>query len=196
MMADNIFSRRSDAAWDESGADGAPTFSESCLIDKIPHLRRYARALVGERDRADDLVQDCLVQAIRRRHLFRPGTDLRAWLFRILHNLHVSQTRRPKLILVEPSGFDDQLSAPASQDGRVLLKDLRRGLALLPREQRATLLLIVLEGMRYEDVARVTGVAVGTVRTRLFRARETLRRFLASDRGRRVETRAAAGRAA
>jgi RNA polymerase sigma-70 factor (ECF subfamily) len=148
---------------------------------EIPRLRRYARALLRNRDRADDLVQDTLLRGLEKLHLYQPGTNLRAWLFTVMHNLYVNSHRRAarqgQTIHVEKV----QLSTPASQVSRLELRDLERAMASLPEDQRTTLLLIGLEGMRYEDVAQICDVPIGTVRSRVSRAREALRHMLKGE---------------
>jgi RNA polymerase sigma-70 factor, ECF subfamily len=148
---------------------------------EIPRLRRYARALLRSRDRADDLVQDTLLRALEKLHLYQPGTNLRAWLFTVMHNLYVNSHRRAarqgRTIPVEKV----QLSTPASQVSGLELRDLERVIAALPEDQRTTLLLIGLEGMRYEDVAQICDVPIGTVRSRISRAREALRQMLKGE---------------
>jgi RNA polymerase sigma factor (sigma-70 family) len=143
----------------------------------IPRLRRYARAMVHDPVAADDLVQDCLVRALGKIHLWEKGTDLRAWLFTILHNQHISlarQAARQRDIIELQKCKPD--SAPSSdQMVRLELRDLKRAIARLPEEQRSVILLVGLEGMRYDEVASVVNLPVGTVRSRVSRGRETLR---------------------
>jgi RNA polymerase sigma-70 factor (ECF subfamily) len=148
------------------------------LFDEhIPRLRRYARALTGERIQADDLVQECLARAWEKRSLWRTGTDLRAWLFTILHNLFVNDLRRrksrPELLALD----DEALDAPrrATQEDGLGLRDLQTALERLPVDQREVLLLVGLEEMSYEEVAKTLGIPMGTVMSRLSRARERLR---------------------
>ena len=143
----------------------------------IPRLRRYARALNRNEAAADDLVQDCLVRAIAKQHLWQEGTDLRAWLFTILHNQYVNQVRQAvrEGTAVAVSETEPSLTRAANHDKRLELRDLDRALAKLPDEQRAVILMVGLEGMRYEAVAEIIGVPVGTVRSRLSRGREALR---------------------
>jgi RNA polymerase sigma-70 factor (ECF subfamily) len=146
---------------------------------EIPRLRRYARALTRDVATADDLVQDCLTRALGKLHLWHEGTDLRAWLFTILHNQHVNHIRRA-VREGAAVGLNDKepLLSRAPQQGKSLeLRDLERALAKLPEEQRSVILLVGLEGMRYEEVAAVLDVPVGTIRSRLSRGRETLRRL-------------------
>src|SRR6476620_10361596 len=144
------------------------------LVDLIPRLRRYARALVGDRATADDLVQDTLERAWAKLHLYRRGTDLRAWLFTVMHNVHVNRVRatRPTDQLEEEM---PELAQRASQGDGLLVRDLDRAISRLPDEQRAVLLLVTLEEMSYETVARSLDIPIGTVMSRLSRAREKLR---------------------
>jgi RNA polymerase sigma-70 factor (ECF subfamily) len=144
------------------------------MVELIPRLRRYARALVGDRATADDLVQDTLERAWAKLHLYRRGTDLRAWLFTVMHNVHVNRVRaaRPTDILDDEM---PELAQRAPQGDGLLVRDLDRAIARLPAEQSAVLLLVTLEEMSYEDVARTLGIPIGTVMSRLSRAREKLR---------------------
>lgn len=144
------------------------------LVDLIPRLRRYARALVGERAGADDLVQDTLERAWTKLHLYRRGTDLRAWLFTVMHNVHVNKLRAAR----PTDPLDDampELAQRAPQADALMVRDLDRAIARLPADQRAVLLLVTLEEMSYEEVARTLGIPIGTVMSRLSRAREKLR---------------------
>ena len=147
---------------------------------EIPRLRRYARALTRDAVAADDLVQDCLVRGLAKQHLWKEGTDLRAWLFTILHNQYVNQVRRAvrEGAAVAVSDTEPSLTHAAEQGHRLDLRDLDRALAKLPEEQRTVILLVGLEGMRYEAVAEIIDVPVGTVRSRLSRGREALRRLM------------------
>ena len=126
----------------------------SLLQNEIPRLRRYARALTRDATRADDLVQSCLVRALAKSHLWQPGTDLRAWLFTILHNQHVNDVRRAvrEGINVPVEDVAPVLTVPSTQGASLQLRDLDRAMARLPEEQRQVLLLVGLEGMRYEEV--------------------------------------------
>jgi len=144
------------------------------MVELIPRLRRYARALVGDRSSADDLVQDTLERAWAKLHLYRRGTDLRAWLFTVMHNVHVNKVRATR---VTDSLDDDmpELALRAPQGDSLIVRDLDRAIALLPAEQRAVLLLVTLEDMSYEDVALTLAIPIGTVMSRLSRAREKLR---------------------
>jgi RNA polymerase sigma-70 factor (ECF subfamily) len=160
---------------------------------EIPRLRRYARALVRDVVGADDLVQECLTRALTKLDLWREGTDLRAWLFTILHNQYVNHVRR-SIRTGTQSEFDDdapQLSHPANQEKRVELRDLDRALGRLPPDQRATILLVGLEGLPYAEVGALLGIPVGTVRSRLSRGRFALRQLMnvEPDRSSAVEVR-------
>lgn len=147
------------------------------LETEIPRLRRYARALTRDAARADDLVQSCLVRAIAKQHLWQAGTDLRAWLFTILHNQHVNDVRRAvrEGAAVPVEEVASVLTVDSNAGASLQLRDLERAIARLPDEQRQVILLVGLEGMRYEEVATILGIPIGTVRSRLSRGRETLR---------------------
>jgi RNA polymerase sigma-70 factor, ECF subfamily len=159
----------------------------SRLVVEIPRLRRYARALTRDVTAADDLVQDCLMRAVSKSHLWQEGTDLRAWLFTILHNEFVNDVRRAALkgrtmaLGDTESETATTLTSAPNQDKRLELRDLERALAKLPDEQRSALLLVGMEGMNYDEAAAILGVAVGTIRSRLSRGREALRQMM--DRG-------------
>ncbi len=146
----------------------------------IPRLRRYARALTGDRGAADDLVQDTLERAWTKLHLWRRGSDLRAWLFTIMHNVHVNQIR------ARASGatvsFDEEIAdAPvrATQSDLLEVRDIDTALSRLSLEHREVLLLVALERLSYDEAARTLGIPIGTVMSRLARARERLRSLLA-----------------
>jgi RNA polymerase sigma-70 factor, ECF subfamily len=158
---------------------------------EIPRLRRYARALTRDVSRADDLVQSCLTRAVAKQHLWQPGTDLRAWLFTILHNQHVNDVRRSvrEGVSVAVEDMAPMLTVASNAIAALQLRDLEAAIAKLPQEQRQVILLVGLEGMRYEEVAMILGVPVGTVRSRLSRGREALRKLMGMDE---VDTPAAA----
>jgi RNA polymerase sigma-70 factor, ECF subfamily len=142
----------------------------------IPALRRYARALVRNHATADDLVQDCLERAVTRWHQRREG-DPRPWLFTILHNLAVNQFRQTKTrgqhVTIEETSESD-LGEEAVQERKLMYQDVMNKLARLPEDQRAVLLLIAVEDLSYADAAKVLNIPVGTVMSRLSRARERL----------------------
>jgi RNA polymerase sigma factor (sigma-70 family) len=143
----------------------------------IPALRRYARSLTWDRAAADDLVQDCLERAVSRWHQKRDGS-VRAWLFTILHNLAVNQFRRPSArhrhVPIDQAG-EDSFGAAATQEHHVLYQDVLKKLARLPAELRDILLLVGVEDLSYAEAAKVLAIPVGTVMSRLSRARERLR---------------------
>ena len=147
------------------------------VVELIPRLRRYARALVSDRARADDLVQGTLERAWNKFHLWRPGSDLRAWLFTVMHNVHVNQVRASR----DHAVLDDEgpeMAVAAVQGASLEIRDLERALALLSPEQREVLLLIALEDMSYAEVAAMLDIPIGTVMSRLSRAREKLRALM------------------
>ena len=150
---------------------------EISLTEQIPYLRRYAAVLCRDRDRADDLVQECLLRAIDNIGQFQPGTNLRAWLFTILRNAYLNHCRRDQRYHF--SSLDDTENGwdsptPSSQTDVVALKELEKRLMMIPAAQREALLLIVVEGMTYEEAAVVMNVPVGTIRSRISRARRAL----------------------
>jgi RNA polymerase sigma-70 factor (ECF subfamily) len=151
----------------------------------IPRLRRYARALTASREAADDLVQDTLERAWTKRALWQPGTDLRAWLFTLMHNVHVNSVRRA---LRRPEGSaipekDVRTADGASAETGIVLGELRAALAALPDDQRAVVLLVGLEQLSYAETAGVLGIPVGTVMSRLARGRERMRALLEANNG-------------
>jgi RNA polymerase sigma-70 factor (ECF subfamily) len=150
------------------------------LIEHLPRLRRYARALTGDVNRADDLVQDTLERALAKLDLWQPGSDLRAWLFTLMHNLFVNQIRirRPQETVMEDA-LDEAVSG--GQMEAMHARDIHAALARLPDEQRAVLLLVGLEQFGYAEAAQVLGVPTGTVMSRLSRARERMRQMLAGE---------------
>jgi RNA polymerase sigma-70 factor (ECF subfamily) len=157
----------------------------SGLVEQeIPRLRRYARALTHATDRAEDLVQDTLVRALAKSHLWQPGTDIRAWLFTIMHHQYVNTVRREarERTTVDIEHVSSTLAATTDPTARRQLIELDRALARLPSEQREVVLLVGLEGMAYESVAQILGVPIGTVRSRLSRGRERLRELMGRDR--------------
>ena len=145
----------------------------------IPALRRYARALTRDSDIADDLVQDTLVRALRSEHLFHGG-EIRSWLYTILTNLNRNRlrslARRPPMSSIEDN------DAPDASNPESGARDIERALASLVEDQRHALLLVVLEGLSYREVADVQGVPIGTVMSRLARARAQIKSFLDGER--------------
>jgi RNA polymerase sigma-70 factor (ECF subfamily) len=150
------------------------------LEREIPYLRRYARALVRNSAGADDLVQSCLVRALAKQHLWQPGTNLRSWLFTILHNQRISELRRSVREERALAGAQLPAAMPFGGDPTAWIRlfDVDRALAQLPEAQRTVVLLVGLEGMPYGEAAAVLDVPLGTVRSRLARARAALRRVM------------------
>ncbi len=153
------------------------------IEEQIPRLRRYARALTGDGCRADDLVQDTLERAWGRLNLWRRGSDIRAWLFTIMHNLYVNDVRnsqaRGKFVELDDEAL--QVSVRAAQEDGLALRDLAAALKQLPSEQREVLLLAGLEQMSYKEIANVLSIPNGTVMSRLARGRERLRQLISGQ---------------
>ena len=151
------------------------------IIAEIPKLRRFARALVGDAARGDDLVQDCLERALGRLHLWQDKSNMRAWLFTILRNIYMNQLRQIARRPVEET-FDEQQDlsggSTPTQGQRLMIRDLSQALDQLPGQQREVILLVGLEDMSYKDTSEILGVPVGTVMSRLSRGRKTLRRLM------------------
>jgi RNA polymerase sigma factor (sigma-70 family) len=145
------------------------------LVRQLPSLRRYARVLTGDAWAADDLVQDTLERACTKWQLWVVGTDLRAWLFTLMHNLYLNQRRGAAVSLASVNLEDLAHELPAAARPLDDALDLERCLQRLPPEQRAVLLLVTLEDMSYEETGKVLGIPVGTVMSRLSRARARLR---------------------
>jgi RNA polymerase sigma-70 factor (ECF subfamily) len=154
-----------------------PAPATNSLVGHIPDLRRYARSLTGDPWAADDLVQDTLERACQRWQLWTAGSDLRAWLFTLMHNLFIDGARRAvrqqQSHHVDVDVVSNELAAPGGVPDQAL--DLQRCLGRLPMEQREVLLLVTLQDLGYEEAARITGVPIGTVMSRLSRARARLR---------------------
>ena len=154
------------------------------LEQHIPALRRYAFALTRDRDAGDDLVQDCLERALSRLYLRRHDGDLRAWLFTLMRNLYLdayrSRARRGGHVSLDEVAPHEAgaLGAPAAQDGGLEARDALKALDLLPEEQKSLLLLVGVEDLTYQEAARVVGVPLGTVMSRLARARARLRALI------------------
>jgi RNA polymerase sigma-70 factor (ECF subfamily) len=160
------------------------------IEQQIPQLRRYARALTRNRERADDLVQDTLSRALVKEQFWQPGTNLRAWLFTIMHNQNVNNVRRavPESRMVDIEQLSPTLPATTNPTASRQMFELERALAQLPLEQRQVILLVGLEGMSYEDAAGILSVPVGTVRSRLSRGRDALRKLLDTEERRSSAT--------
>ena len=158
------------------------------LIQAVPNLRAFAISLCGDVDRADDLVQETLVKAWNKLGSFEQGTNFKAWLFTILRNTYFSERRKLRREVKDPDGeYAARLSVPAEQHGHMDMADFRAALSRLSDDQREALILIGAEGFSYEEVAAICGCAVGTVKSRVNRARVRLAELLhvedASDFG-------------
>ncbi|AMC33921.1 RNA polymerase sigma factor [Janthinobacterium sp. B9-8] len=145
------------------------------LLNMLPRLRRYARALVRHKEEADDLVQDTLERAWLKSSLWRGVSDMRAWLFSIMHNLHADGVRRPRIHTVELDDNTPEIPIAARQGEQLAMRDLQAALNQLPDEQREILLLVALEEMAYADIATTLNIPMSTVMSRLSRGRERLR---------------------
>jgi len=153
----------------------------SAILAEIPRLRRYARAMLGNRAAADDLVQDTLERAWTRFDKWRAGSNLRAWLFSIMHNLRVDQLRRPTLSTLSTysiNEIENEIPARAIQADALEVRDLESALAQIPDEQREILMLVALEEMSYAEISTLLNIPVGTVMSRLSRGREKLRMIM------------------
>lgn len=155
---------------------------EHPIVAQIPHLRRYSRALLGDRALAEDLVQDTLERAWSRFHMWREGSNLRTWLFTIMHNLHANlarnASRRP-----QSATIDDDFTLPVRpvQEDQMEVAAIETALARLPLEQRQVVLLVGMEEMSYQEAAASLEIPVGTVMSRLHRGRERLREALTTN---------------
>lgn len=182
----------------------APTVAaglpEADLIAAIPRLRRYARVLTGNTARADDLVQDTLARAWVKRRLWRAGSDLRAWLFAIMHNVYANQCalarREAGNISLDSEGPDGaawQVARQGDQLHRVELRELMERVGRLTTEQREVLLLAAVEELRYREIAEALAIPIGTMMSRLSRARENLRSMAGEPRPERGDSTVNAG---
>ncbi len=159
------------------------------IEDHIPALRKYARALTRNKDLADDLVQDCLERAIRKRHLWRATGTLKGWLFRILLNIFRNDRKRLQLRQTWPlEDLQVEPSVPAPQPARLALAEISLAMDRLPDDQREALLLVVLEGFSYDEAAKALGIPAGTLMSRLSRARSKLKELTGEAREPRLRT--------
>jgi RNA polymerase sigma-70 factor, ECF subfamily len=150
------------------------------IEQQIPRLRRYARALTRNPERADDLVQDTLVRALAKQHFWQPGTNISAWLFTLMHNQNVNTVRRAirEGVSVDMEELSSSLIATTDPTASRKLFELERAIGQVPLEQRRVILLVGLEGMSYAETAAILDIPVGTVRSRLSRGRDSLRRLM------------------
>ncbi|MCT8997952.1 sigma-70 family RNA polymerase sigma factor [Chelativorans intermedius] len=157
---------------------GTPTFRDG-LLAAVPTLRAFAISLAKDADRADDLVQETLVKAWSKQDSFQPGTNLRAWLFTILRNEFYSQMRKRRREVEDAEGtMTESLSVRPSQESSSDLADFCKALALLPEDQREAIILVGASGFSYEEAAAICGCAVGTIKSRVSRARARLQDIL------------------
>lgn len=148
----------------------------SRLEQHIPRLRRYALSLTKDQADADDLVQEALMKAIGKQHLWQEGSDLRAWLFTILHNAYINEKRRQSRQGPNDNIEDVPIRVREKATDYLQLRDLNRALSALTSEQLATINLVGIEGVKYEEAAEALCIPIGTVRSRLCRARDDLRK--------------------
>ncbi|HYD61735.1 MAG TPA: sigma-70 family RNA polymerase sigma factor [Noviherbaspirillum sp.] len=148
------------------------------LVAVLPRLRRYARVLTGDRVRAEDLVQDAVERALARESTFQAGGNLRAWLFSLMHNLFIDGTRQREAIDWSADTAELPEMAAGHQSDPAELRDIQSALRKLPQDQREVLLLVAVEGLRYREAAEVLAVPVGTIMSRLARAREKMQELL------------------
>jgi RNA polymerase sigma factor (sigma-70 family) len=152
------------------------------LTEVIPHLRAFARGLCGRADMADDLVQEALLKAWAAQERFQPGTSMRAWTFVILRNAYLTDMRRNRFRGTYDEGVAERiLTQPAAQEEPIHLSDMHRALLTLPPERREALLLVGAGGFSYEEAAQICGCALGTIKSRVGRARATLNEMLSKD---------------
>ena len=152
----------------------APEFRDG-IVAALPHLRAFAISLTGNPDRADDCVQTTVLKALTSRERFDPGTNMRAWLFTILRNSFFSEHRKRRREVQDTDGiYAAELVSAPDQAAKLDLQDVQTALAKIPSEQREALVLVASEGLAYDQVAEITGVAVGTVKSRVSRARQRL----------------------
>lgn len=152
------------------------------MLDAVPHLRAFAISLSGSVDRADDLVQSTLLKGLSNLDKFQPGTSMQAWLFTILRNDFLTQARRRKREVEDPEGsWAEKVAVMPDQGARLDFTDMLKALGKLPVDQREALLLVGAEGLSYEDAARICGTNIGTIKSRINRARNRLAEMLNFD---------------
>jgi RNA polymerase sigma-70 factor (ECF subfamily) len=150
------------------------------IEDYIPQLRRYALALSHNPVAADDLIQESVARALMKSDLFNAGTNLRAWLFTIMHNIHISNTRRQKHIgmPIDPDIAAATLSTQPSQEAPLVMKALNKAMQVIPDSQRVAVIMAGVEGMSYEEISQHLDVPIGTIKSRVSRGRDALRKAL------------------
>lgn len=174
-----------------------PDQFQELLLGSLPRLRAYAILLTKDRTRADDLLQEAVLRALCAKHQFQPGTNFNAWIHRILHNQFISflrQQRRPMTTLDDVS--ESCLSQPAAQEDKILTREVIQALSKLPEGQREALILISSSGMSYDEAASILGCSVGTVKSRVWRARRQMEKMIFDEDEREETTEAATSRPA
>jgi RNA polymerase sigma-70 factor (ECF subfamily) len=159
------------------------------ILEEIPRLRRYARALLRDRDRADDLVQDCLERALGHVENWRTGESPRKWLFTIMHHIFIDQKRRDKRrgeIAMMPLDGSEAMSVPADQVEGAAMREVLQALQAISPERRAAILIVSVEGFSYAEASAILGVPAGTLMSRIARGREELRTLLDNSARRRA----------
>jgi len=156
------------------------------VVAQIPQLRCYAHSLTREPERAQDLVQDCLQRAFEKLHLWKQGTNMRAWLFTIMHNIHANAAKRfntgPQFVSMEQTEhLNNHEPVLDHKDDALIMQDLEAALRLLSSEHREIIYLVCIEELKYNQVASILDLPLGTVMSRLYRAREQLRQHLYGD---------------
>jgi RNA polymerase sigma-70 factor (ECF subfamily) len=178
----NVNAPRSPSANKVTGRMTPQPSVREVMLAAVPNLRAFAMSLSGNADRADDLVQETVMRAIASIHSFTPGTNMSAWLFTILRNRHRSEYRKRRREVEDPDGsYEASLKAPPGQLGRLEFRELIEALAKLPHIQREALLLVAASGFSYGEAAAICGVAVGTIKSRVSRARQLLADLLVID---------------
>jgi RNA polymerase sigma-70 factor (ECF subfamily) len=165
---------------------------QAALVEVLPHLRAFARYLTRRREQADDLVNDTVVRALSAAEQFHPGTNFRAWMFMILRNLYYNQGRKNRSMVPIDDTETSLLSVPPSQQAALEFCDFRRAFLQLGDDHREVLILVGASGLSYEEAAQVCNCAVGTIKSRVSRARNELVRLLSEDRLKMSRTESAA----
>ncbi len=166
---------------EQMGATDPATPFHALMVDALPGLRQQAFALTRNRADADDLVQAAVTNALAAQHSFTPGTNFKAWMSRILRNRFLSDMRRRRETVEVDEAPAEAFARAAGQEDSIALQELRRALAKLPADQRLALMMVTVQGMSYEEVSAQLGVAVGTLKCRVFRARKQLQVMLLGD---------------
>lgn len=149
------------------------------MLAALPNLRAFAVSLTGKHDKADDLVQETIMKAWSKQHLFQPGSNMNAWLFTILRNEFYSQMRKRGREIQDSDGlFTERMSVHPAQYGALDLQDFRAALDKLPADQREAIILVGASGFAYEEAAEICGCAIGTIKSRVNRARNRLAELL------------------